>query len=459
MKLPCYFIKALRTFIKNLLQKRKVFWYKTKISFLGLSKQHLLAFKDKLPFKDFWDGKSFPNFSNESDSTGSKKPQPSTSFFSRYLTNLDWFRIPTKSTLASLPRLIWTKTIDLILETLEVVRRSFWTDGVQLLQCIFMALAIDAMLTDDEPLWEPIEWSLVQAWIMFVFAFAWIAENLITSRFGSYTGRDKRVWAAWYKAFWLIEAWYLLSLAGAALFVITPFYHEINYTLPLVISWWTWYTRVFFFKFISILSLALYVAQYLQANIGVFHWRKSLFLILLVNLFLCYLLYMHFLMAFFAYFTDPNWYHRTRLTDYVHLSHEPNKWSWGNAKRDHFSYHKSPTVFWFKNDGPFASAFLFFHMIFLLFLFSLNIYWVALCRRVYSTQEVSFTYTTYCVSALRQFFYIFLLLYLLVVFSFCVQYWRLPVEYAWVANVQPITTTFLNVLVDYPEFLTLILLG
>lgn len=168
---------------------------------------------------------------------------------------------------------------------------------------------------------------------------------------------------------------------------------------------------------------------------------------------------MHFLMAFFAYFTDPNWYHRTRLTDYVHLSHEPNKWSWGNAKRDHFSYHKSSTVFWFKNDGPFASAFLFFHMIFFFFLFSLNIYWVALCRRVYSTQEVSFTYTTYCVSALRQFFYFFLLLYLLVVFSFCVQYWRLPVEYAWVANAQPITTTFLNVLFDYPEFLLSIFLG
>jgi hypothetical protein len=74
---------------------------------------------------------------------------------------------------------------------------------------------------------------------------------------------------------------------------------------------------------------------------------------------------MHFLMAFFAYFTDPNWYHRTRLTDYVHLSH--------------FSYHKSPTAFWFKNDGPFASAFLFFHMMFF-FLFSPNIYWVA--RRI-----------------------------------------------------------------------------
>jgi hypothetical protein len=56
---------------------------------------------------------------------------------------------------------------------------------------------IDACLTDDEPIWEPIEWSLVQTWILFLFTFAWIAENLICSRYGSYTGRDKRVWFAW----------------------------------------------------------------------------------------------------------------------------------------------------------------------------------------------------------------------------------------------------------------------
>lgn len=55
-------------------------------------------------------------------------------------------------------------------------------------------LFIDACLTDDEPLWEPIEWSLVQTWILFIFGFAWVAENLIVSRYGSYAGRDKRVW-------------------------------------------------------------------------------------------------------------------------------------------------------------------------------------------------------------------------------------------------------------------------
>lgn len=309
------------------------------------------------------------------------------------------------------------------------------------------------MLTDDEPLWEPVEWSLVQSWILFIFGFAWIAENLITSRFGSYTGRDKRVWVAWYKTFWLIEGWYILSLGAAALFVITPFYHEISYTLPLVVSWWNWYSRVFFFKFISTYSVVLYIAYYLQLNLGTAHWRRSLLLILLINIFLSYLLYTHFFISFFAYFTDPNWYHKTRLVDYVQLSHEPNKWSWGNSKRDHFSYHRSTTVFWFKNDGPFASAFLLFNILFFITLFALYLYWLTLFRRVYTTREVTFTYTTYCVSALRQFFYYFFLLYLLVLFSFVLQYWRLPVEYAWVTNTTPLSTTLQANLMDYPYFL------
>ena len=107
-------------------------------------------------------------------------------------------------------------------------------------------LFIDACLTDDEPLWEPIEWSLVQTWILFIFIFAWIAENLIVSRYGSYTGRDKRVWLAWYKSFWMIEGFYVLNYGAVCLCVIVPYYYETNYNLSFVYSWWHWYSRVFF---------------------------------------------------------------------------------------------------------------------------------------------------------------------------------------------------------------------
>ena len=50
-------------------------------------------------------------------------------------------------------------------------------------------------------------------------------------------------------------------------------------------------------------------------------------------------------MAFFVYFTDPIWYQKYRSVDYIQLSHEPSRWGWGGAKKDHFSYHNVKTVF------------------------------------------------------------------------------------------------------------------
>jgi hypothetical protein len=411
--------------------------------------------KDKLSIYDIWNLTIFPNYAKVKRNA----PKPAAFFLSKF-TVLNYNSYTSDSLYSAsadhFPYVwlsgVWNYMYLNLLWSHHTFKRSIG-DGAIYLRGLAILFFFDATLTDDEPLWEPVEWSLLQTWIMFIFAFAWIAENLISSRYGSYTGRDKRVWFAWYKTFWLIEGWYVLTLGAAALFVIVPFYHEISYAMPLVVSWWNWYSRVFLFKFISLYSLVLYIAYYLQLNLGLFHWRKSLLLILIINVFLSYLLYTHFLMSFFAYFTDPNWYHKTRLVDYIQLSHEPNKWSWGNAKRDHFSYHKSTTVFWFKNDGPFASAFLLFHIMFFICLFALYIYWLTLFRRVYATQEITYTYTTYCVSALRQFFYYFLLLYLLIFFSFIVNYWRLPIEYVWVASTPSIFTTFIVDASDYHLFL------
>ena len=139
--------------------------------------------------------------------------------------------------------------------------------------------------------------------------------------------------------------------------------------------------------------------------------------------------------------------------DYIQLSHEPNKWSWGNAKRDHFSYHRSTTVFWFKTDLPIAAALLIFNIFFFVCLFCLYIYWVVLFRRIYTTKEVTYTYLTYCVSALRQFFYFFLLLYILVYFSYLVAYLRLPIELLWVLNLDSWLSSFYFYLSNYPFFI------
>lgn len=335
---------------------------------------------------------------------------------------------------------------------LVTIKKTFG-EGFTALRGLLLISVIDALITDDEPLWEPLEWSLIQTWLLFIFGFAWIAENLITSRFGSYTGRDKRVWLAWYKTFWLIELCYIVSYGAAAMFVIVPFYYELTYNLTFIFSWWTWYTKIFFFKFISLYSLILLISNYLILNLKWLYWKTNLILIFVIFSFLSFLLYSQFIITFFAYFTDPLWYQKTRVIDYIQLSHEPLKWGWGPAKKDHFTYHKTNTVFWFKNDSPFAGAFLMFNFFIFLCLFFLFFYWVVLFRKTYATKEISFTLTVYCVSALKQFFYFFLLLFILIGISFIMAYWRFPVEFFWMKNANVWFPHLLTVMADYGYFL------
>lgn len=334
----------------------------------------------------------------------------------------------------------------------EIKKKTFG-QGFDYIKGLFIIFIIDSSITDDEPLWEPLEWSLFQTWIFFIFIFAWIAENLISSRYGSYTGRDKRVWAAWFKTFWLLELLFSLSYGTAAIFVIVPFYYELTYSVSFVFSWWNWYNRIFFFKFISVYSLSLLIAFFLQINNRWYNWKKSFFFIILINFFIAYLFYTNFIMTFFGYFTDPIWYQKTRFVDLIQLSHEPLKWGWGPAKRDHFSYHKVSTVFWFKNDGPFAGAFLMIHLFFFLSIFFLYLFWLTLLRKTYFTKEVTYTFLTYCVAALKQFFYFFFLFFALVIFSYFVNYLRFPMEFLWIINANSWFINFFFIIYDYLWFL------
>lgn len=330
--------------------------------------------------------------------------------------------------------------------------------GFWYLQGLVFVLFVDACLTDDEPLWEPIEWSLVQTWILFIFIFSWIAENLIVSRYGSYTGRDKRVWMAWYKTFWLLEIFYIINFGATACFVTTPFYFELSYALPFIITWWHWYSRTFFFKFISIFTLILMIGYVIQIGARWLHWKKIFLLVILINIFLAYLLYTNFIFAFFGYLTNPEWYQQARLVDYIQLSHEPGKWGWGSKKRDHFTYHPTRTVFWFKNDGLFAGTFMLFQMYLFLTLFFVYMYWIVLFRRILATKEVPLTYTIYCISAVKQLFYCFVGLYFFIILSFVTQYWRLPIEFLWGLNNQSWFYNLYSIIIDYPQFLISIFL-
>lgn len=354
--------------------------------------------------------------------------------------------------LSSIKFTLWYYFKTLHFFTVDTSKKTF-SFGFYYVRGLVVILFIDACLTDDEPLWEPIEWSLVQTWILFIFTFAWIAENLIVSRYGSYTGRDKRVWMSWYKTFWLIEGYYVINYGVVAALVIVPFYYETNYNLSFVYSWWHWYSRTFFFKFLSVYSIVLLLANLLQMGVRWLNWKKGLVLIVLINAFLAYLIYTHFIITFFGYFTDPVWYQKTRPIDFIQLSHEPAKWGWGTAKKDHFTYHNVKTVFWFKNDGPFASSFLFFQTFLFVCIFLTFIWWVSLFRRVYAMKEIPLTLTTYCVSSLKQFLYFFLWMYILVFLSFLSNYWRFPIELGFILNNTSWLYNFCYILYDYPAFL------
>lgn len=372
--------------------------------------------------------------------------------FSIFLKQLDIINLKSYVNLR-LKNLYIQSLINVVLfQFTNISKRSFSFGFTYLIGFTFV-LFIDACITDDEPLWEPIEWSLVQSWILFIFIFAWIAENLIVSRYGSYTGRDKRVWMSWYKTFWMIEGFYILNYGIVCVFVIVPFYYETNYNLSFVYSWWHWYTRIFFFKFISIYAIVLLIANILQISVRWVNWKKSLFLIIIINVFLSYLIYTHFIITFFGYFTDPIWYQKVRPIDYIQLSHEPAKWGWGSAKKDHFTYHNVKTVFWFKNDGPFASSFLLFHLFLFVCLFLTYFWWITLFRKVFSTKEVPVTYLTYCISSLRQFFYFFLWMYIFILLSYISNYWRFPVDMSFMLNTESWLQNFIKILLDYPYFL------
>ena len=346
-----------------------------------------------------------------------------------------------------------------IVEELHKTKNLFFNSNVNWLYAFIFILFIDACLTDDEPLWDPVEWSLVQVWILFIFSFSWIIENLLSSRYGSYVGRDKRVWLGWFKTHWFIEAFYALNYGAASVFVITPFYNETRSSLFFVYSWWNWFSRVFMFKFMFIFCVLLVIGYFMQRNSRWMNWKKGLILSLVISSVIAYLLFTQYIILMFGYLTNSYWYNNKSPIDYIQMSHAPLKWQWGDKNRDHFYQHPSRTVFWFKNDSPFAASFVMFHFFFVFSLFQLFIYWFSLFRRISATKEVPLTFTTYCVAALKHFLYMFMFFYIMIFFSFSYNYARLPFEYSFYLENTSWLSNFMEIIWDYPSFIISILIG
>jgi len=311
--------------------------------------------------------------------------------------------------------------------TLSISLLSLKTNGLYFFRNLTLVLFIDTLVSDDEPLWEPTEWTLVQTWILFIFFFAWIAETLISSKYGSFTGRDKRVYQGLFRGYWYSIGFFGLTVLATVVFIATPFYFELNYTISSVVTWWNWYNRMFFYKISSCFFFIFLILTSMHLGLRWLNWGKLFMLSMVIMLLLSFMFYTQFIVVFFSYFTDVNNYSENAFDGYSVLSQGPSKWGWG-SKEDTYSYHQTPSCFWNKNDGPYSSS-LFIINIFIFFLLTLTILqWIIFIRKLYSTKEVSYTFLIYATSTIKNFFYSLLGLVTTLLVSVFYQYLRTPFE-------------------------------
>lgn len=316
---------------------------------------------------------------------------------------------------------------------LLMFRIVFQKQTILIVLSMLLLINLDIIFEGDEPLYEPIEWSIIQTWLLLFVLISWIGENLILSFVGKFTAKDKRVWFGWYKILWVIELFYLGTLGITIFLIITPFYFELVYLSSYIMTFWNWLSKTFFAKNILLLTLLIYFNLFFQLNFR-FIFYKKFFLNIFFNITVfSYLFFIQFYMFFFSYFTDNTWYTKTKTNSLIQLSHEPWKWAWDSTKRDHFSYHQSKTVFWFKNDGPFAECLFLLNLYYLLSVFIILIMWFILFFKTLSIKQISYTYTIFTFSFTRQFLFFFYLFYVLIIGSIGIIYLKTPVELTWIA--------------------------
>lgn len=324
------------------------------------------------------------------------------------------------------------------------LQNFFLLINIYLFYMVFFFI-IDSLIIDDEPLWEPLEWSLVQSWIFFYMLFAWIAETVISSNYGSFTGRDKRVYNGLFKAFWYVELLFMLTLLITAVFIITPFYFELTYKVSNIVSWWSWYNRFFFFKFIITWLLIDILLIILILNLKWFSWKKIFTLISFIFFYLCYLFYYQFIIVFFGYFTDILSFKNNSITSFNKLQEGPYKFGWGDKNRDLFTYKKTSLNVWFKNDSPYSLALFFINIFIFLSLTLLLIQVLSVLRKLYTTKTISFTLLNYLSSSLNVFFYFFFSMFSFILLGYIYSMMRYTNDFIWFSYVW----NFLKLIISY----------
>lgn len=335
-----------------------------------------------------------------------------------------------------------------------LLNKIYSLEGYVYFRNLLIILVLDSLVLDDEPLWEPLEWSVAQTWILYVYAFAWMAEVIFSSRYGSYTNRDKVVWIGLFKVYSFMKLWFVANIIFITVFITLPFYFEITYAVSYSTVWWNWYTSTFFFKLSSVFSVILVLANILRFQIRWTTHVSTYLLITAITLLILYLLYFLFLTTLFAFFTDPSEFKNSGWSNLSRVNHGPLKWGWGLDARDHFAYHRTTTVFWYKNDPLVAASMLFLNIFLFQFLFFLLLHCLALLRVVLYSGELSFNLATLFFNSLKQFFFFLLFLTTLILLSFIYQFMRFPFELYWFSKIFFLGQTQCFVILDFYTLLT-----
>jgi len=317
------------------------------------------------------------------------------------------------------------------------------------LRNIALILLLDGLLFDDEPMWEPLEWSLIQTWLLFIFLFTWVSEVLFSSRYGSYTNRDKKVWIGLHKTYWLFQFWFIANIFIVIMFVTLPFYFEVTYSISYVVLWWNWFNSVFFFKISFLFSLILIILNITKFQIRFLNPIYIYIQFLVILLIISYLLYFNFFITFFSFFTDVDMFNKDGWIHSNQTVHGPLKWGFGSQARDHFSVHKTTTSFWFKNDPLIAASMLFLNLFLFFFLFFLFLQTLVIVRLVYTTNQISYNFLTMYYSSIKQFYYLILFIFFLILLCFIYQLLRFPFELYWFNKIFFFMSIIAEIVLDF----------
>lgn len=331
--------------------------------------------------------------------------------------------------------------------------RSLFQHDIAAAAAIILVLILDGLIFDDEPLFEPLEWSLVQTWVIYIYGLTWAAEVIFSSRYGSYSNRDKIVWIGLFKTYYGLLNWLIINLILVTVFVTLPFYFEITYLFSYAVVWWSWFSAPYFFRLISLVSLLLVVLQLAQLSV---RWASNRVLILLYFLtivVIAFMFYFQSLTTWLGFFSDVNTFSKSGWSELHRIVNGPLKWGWGSTSRDHFSYHQTTTTFWAKNDRLLLGSLLFFNIFLFLFIFFLFAKVVVYFKIIQTDQTASHTHLTVLYSSVQYFLFMLGFGCILTTLSVFYQYIRLPLEYSVFVKFGSLITAQIDLMSDVFSFL------